>query len=137
MYKQLKNKSKDKKIKAKNKKSNLILFISIVFFLIALFLKINYSSNRPIQPFGITILKVMSNSMSPVIEKGNKIIIKKQNEYEIGDIITYINNDGNLITHRIIEKYEDGFITKGDNNNTEDKEKVKKNQILGKIIHFW
>ena len=79
----------------------------------------------------------MSNSMSPVIEKGNKIIIKKQNEYEIGDIITYINNDGNLITHRIIKKYEDGFITKGDNNNTEDKEKVRKNQVLGKIIHFW
>ena len=137
MYKQLKNKSKDKKIKAKNKKSNLILFISIVFFLITLFLKINSSGNKPIQPFGITILKVMSNSMSPVIEKGNKIIIKKQNEYEIGDIITYINNDGNLITHRIIKKYEDGFITKGDNNNTEDKEKVRKNQVLGKIIHFW
>ena len=137
MYKLLKNKSKNKKIKAKNKKSNLILFISIVFFLITLFLKINSSGNKPIQPFGITILKVMSNSMSPVIEKGNKIIIKKQNEYEIGDIITYINNDGNLITHRIIEKYEDGFITKGDNNNTEDKEKVKKNQVLGKIIHFW
>ena len=137
MYKLLKNKSKNQKIKAKNKKSNLILFISIVFFLITLFLKINSSGNKPIQPFGITILKVMSNSMSPVIEKGNKIIIKKQNEYEIGDIITYINNDGNLITHRIIEKYEDGFITKGDNNNTEDKEKVKKNQVLGKIIHFW
>ena len=137
MYKLLKNKSKNKKIKAKNKKSNLILFISIVFFLITLFLKINSSGNKPIQPFGITILKVMSNSMSPVIEKGNKIIIKKQNEYEIGDIITYINNDGNLITHRIIEKYEDGFITKGDNNNTEDKEKVRKNQVLGKIIHFW
>ena len=137
MYKLLKNKSKNKKIKAKNKKSNLILFISIVFFLITLFLKINSSGNKPIQPFGITILKVMSNSMSPVIEKGNKIIIKKQNEYEIGDIITYINNDGNLITHRIIKKYEDGFITKGDNNNTEDKEKVRKNQVLGKIIHFW
>lgn len=137
MYKLLKNKSKNKKIKAKNKKSSLILFISIVFFLITLFLKINSSGNKPIQPFGITILKVMSNSMSPVIEKGNKIIIKKQNEYEIGDIITYINNDGNLITHRIIKKYEDGFITKGDNNNTEDKEKVRKNQVLGKIIHFW
>ena len=137
MYKLLKNKKKNKKIKAKNKKSSLILFISIVFFLITLFLKINSSGNKPIQPFGITILKVMSNSMSPVIEKGNKIIIKKQNEYEIGDIITYINNDGNLITHRIIKKYEDGFITKGDNNNTEDKEKVRKNQVLGKIIHFW
>ena len=96
-----------RKLKPKLKQKlivNLILFISIVFFLITLFLKINYSSNKPMQPFGITTLKVMSNSMNPTIEKGNRIIIKKQKDYVIGDIITYINEDGNLITHRIIEK---------------------------------
>ena len=97
----------------------------------------NCPSNKPIQPFGITILNVMSDSMKPTFEKGDKIVVKKQKDYEVGDIITYIDNDKNLITHRIIEKYEDGFITKGDNNNTEDKEKVRKNQVLGKIIHFW
>ena len=141
MYKgskiKLKTNSKDKKGILKNKekiKTNLILFISIVFFLVALFLKVNYSSNRPMQPFGITILNVMSNSMNPTIKKGDKIIIKKQNEYEIGDIITYMNNDENLITHRIIEKYEDVFITKGDNNNAEDSEKIQKTQVLGKVI---
>lgn len=125
------------KTKNKSKKVNVILVISIVFFLISLFLKMNCPSNKPIQPFGITILNVMSNSMKPTFEKGDKIVVKKQKDYEVGDIITYIDNDKNLITHRIIEKYEDGFITKGDNNNTEDKEKVRKNQVLGKIIHFW
>ena len=126
-----------KKTKNKSKKVNVILVISIVFFLISLFLKMNCPSNKPIQPFGITILNVMSDSMKPTFEKGDKIVVKKQKDYEVGDIITYIDNDKNLITHRIIEKYEDGFITKGDNNNTEDKEKVRKNQVLGKIIHFW
>lgn len=125
------------KTKSKSKKVNVILVISIVFFLISLFLKMNCPSNKPIQPFGITILNVMSDSMKPTFEKGDKIVVKKQKDYEVGDIITYIDNDKNLITHRIIEKYEDGFITKGDNNNTEDKEKVRKNQVLGKIIHFW
>ena len=125
------------KTKNKSKKVNDILVISIVFFLISLFLKMNCPSNKPIQPFGITILNVMSDSMKPTFEKGDKIVVKKQKDYEVGDIITYIDNDKNLITHRIIEKYEDGFITKGDNNNTEDKEKVRKNQVLGKIIHFW
>ncbi len=125
------------KTKNKSKKVNVILVISIVFFLISLFLKMNCPSNKPIQPFGITILNVMSDSMKPTFEKGDKIVVKKQKDYEVGDIITYIDNDKNLITHRIIEKYEDGFITKGDNNNTEDKEKVRKNQVLGKIIHFW
>lgn len=125
------------KTKSKSKKVNVILVMSVVFFLISLFLKMNCPSNKPIQPFGITILNVMSNSMKPTFEKGDKIVVKKQKDYEVGDIITYIDNDKNLITHRIIEKYEDGFITKGDNNNTEDKEKVRKNQVLGKIIHFW
>lgn len=125
------------KTKNKSKKVNVILVISIVFFLISLFLKMNCPSNKPIQPFGITILNVMSDSMKPTFEKGDKIVVKKQKDYEVGDIITYIDNDKNLITHRIIEKYEDGLITKGDNNNTEDKEKVRKNQVLGKIIHFW
>lgn len=125
------------KTKNKSKKVNVILVMSVVFFLISLFLKMNCPSNKPIQPFGITILNVMSNSMKPTFEKGDKIVVKKQKDYEVGDIITYIDNDKNLITHRIIEKYEDGFITKGDNNNTEDKEKVRKNQVLGKIIHFW
>ena len=125
------------KTKNKSKKVNVILVISIVFFLISLFLKMNCPSNKPIQPFGITILNVMSDSMKPTFDKGDKIVVKKQKDYEVGDIITYIDNDKNLITHRIIEKYEDGFITKGDNNNTEDKEKVRKNQVLGKIIHFW
>ncbi len=105
-----------------------------MFFLITLFLKINYSSNKPIQPFGITTLKVMSNSMNPAIEKGNRIIIKKQKDYVIGDIITYINEDGNLITHRIIEKYGNEFITKGDNNNTKDNGQIKIEQIIGKVI---
>ena len=126
-----------RKLKPKLKQKlivNLILFISIVFFLITLFLKINYSSNKPMQPFGITTLKVMSNSMNPTIEKGNRIIIKKQKDYVIGDIITYINEDGNLITHRIIEKYENEFITKGDNNNTEDKGQIKIEQVIGKVI---
>lgn len=125
------------KTKSKSKKVNVILVMSVVFFLISLFLKMNCPSNKPIQPFGITILNVMSDSMKPTFEKGDKIVVKKQKDYEVGDIITYIDNDKNLITHRIIEKYEDGFITKGDNNNTEDKEKVRKNQVLGKIIHFW
>lgn len=117
-------------------KTNIILIISIVFFLVSLFLKINYSSNKPLQPFGITILTVISNSMQPTFEKGDKIIVKKQKNYEVGDIITYIDDNKNLITHRIIEKYEDGYITKGDNNNTEDKEKVRENQILGKVIYY-
>ena len=121
-------------MKYKFKRINIILFISIVFFLVVLCLKMNYSNKKPMQPFGITILNVVSDSMKPTIEKGDKIVVKKQDSYEVGDIITYISNDENLITHRVMKKYGNVFITKGDNNNTEDEERVEQDQIIGKVI---
>ena len=117
----------------KNIKNNLILVISIIFLLIILILKIN-SNENPITPFGITILKVSSNSMMPTFKKGDIIIVKKEKDYEKGDIITYKLENNYLITHRIIEKYEDVFITKGDNNNTKDEKEVKQEDIIGKVI---
>ena len=121
----------------KSKKINIILFMSILFFLIVLFIKIINFDSKPIQPFGITILGVVSNSMNPSIRKGNMIIVKKQNDYEEGDVITYIGSDENLVTHRIVRKYENVFITKGDNNNVEDESEVKKEQIIGKVIYVF
>lgn len=111
--------------------------MSILFFLIVLFIKIINFDSKPIQPFGITILDVVSNSMNPSIRKGNMIIVKKQNDYEEGDVITYIGSDENLVTHRIVRKYENVFITKGDNNNVEDESEVKKEQIIGKVIYVF
>lgn len=120
----------------KKYRSDLFLIISIIFFLTILILKF-FIQEKTIQPFGISILEISSNSMNPTLYKGDKIIIKKQEEYEEGDIITYISKENNCITHRIVKKYENVFITKGDNNNIEDNEQIKKEQILGKVIHIY
>ena len=65
---------------------------------------------------------------------GDIIAIMKKEEYKEDDIITYQVNDSYFITHRIVKKEEDGYVTKGDNNNTADREKVKEKQINGKVI---
>lgn len=120
----------------KSKKSNLILIFSIIFLIFILFLKV-YFSPENIKPFGITILEVSSDSMNPIFNKGDIVIVKKQEAYEIGDIITYYLDENCLITHRIVEKYENGFITKGDDNNVKDKEMVELEQIIGKVIYVF
>lgn len=52
-----------------------------------------------------------------------------------GDIITYIE-DGYPITHRIISKSKDVYVTQGDFNNIPDNG-IKKDKIKGKVIcHF-
>ncbi len=117
----------------KSKKSNLIFILFIIFLILILFLKFCIIKDNT-SLFGITILKVSSNSMFPTIKKDDYIVIKKQKDYEIGDIITFKSKEDCLITHRIIEKYENVFITKGDNNNISDDEQVKMGVILGKVI---
>lgn len=111
-----------------------ILFISILFSIFIIIYLSLFSENINISPFGIQILKIESNSMIPEFKKNDIIIIKKVKEYSIGDIVTFVDESGNFITHRIIEKCENEFYTKGDNNNTKDEKKVTYSQILGKVI---
>ena len=75
--------------------------------------------------------------MMPTFENGDYILIKKQKEYNVGDIITYeVEEQGNkyLVTHRIIEEYENRYITKGDANNTNDEGTIYENVIRGKLF---
>ena len=64
-----------------------------------------------------------TQSMVPVFDKGaNGIRIIPENEkcIELGDIVTYESDNGDLIVHRVIEIGEDEqgtyFVVKGDNN---------------------
>lgn len=87
---------------------------------------------------------IMSNSMHPIYDRGDVVIVEKVNTKNVNnlkkyDIIEY-KLDNTIVAHRIIyvEKHNDGtklYITKGDNNNVADKEKVTSNQING-IVKF-
>ena len=110
----------------------LIILVSIIIISFKIFIKDS-------QPFGITILQVSSNSMVPTFQKGDFIIIKKQEEYSVGDIITYKMTEENIsyyITHRIIKKDGNEYVTKGDANNREDSQKVNTNNIKGRVLFY-
>lgn len=87
---------------------------------------------------------IVSNSMYPIYQRGDVVIIEKVNTKNIKklkkyDIIEY-KLDNIIVAHRIIyiEKHNDGtvlYITKGDNNNIVDKEKVTQKQVNG-IVKF-
>lgn len=84
--------------------------------------------------FPISIFQIQSGSMMPEIKIKEIIIILKSKEYKENEIITYKINNSYFITHRIIAKTDEGYITKGDFNNTEDAKIVTKEQIQGKVI---
>lgn len=83
---------------------------------------------------GYAMLEVVSGSMKPTINVGDMIIINtKDKNYKENDIITYYDNNHNLITHRIIKINDTEIVTKGDNNNTED-EAIYSKEIIGKYV---
>lgn len=76
---------------------------------------------------------VLSGSMEPEFTVNDWLIIHEQESYEVGDIITFIDNDNMLVTHRIIKINDDEIITQGDANNIHDKP-ISNEQIKGKVI---
>lgn len=89
--------------------------------------------------FPIKPIAIATGSMEPELYVGDVAVIQKcnPNDVEEGDIIEYQMN-GYTVIHRVIKKTQQNgqfsFITKGDNNNTEDSEPVTEEQLIGKVI---
>lgn len=79
---------------------------------------------------------VLSGSMEPEFTVNDWLIIHEQESYEVGDIITFIDNDNMLVTHRIIKINDDEIITQGDANNVHD-EPISIEQVKGKVIKIF
>lgn len=82
---------------------------------------------------GYAFLEVISGSMEPTIKVGDLVVINTNDkDIKENDVITYASPNGSLVTHRVTESSSNGFITKGDANNTVDEKIVNKNNIVGK-----
>lgn len=107
-----------------------VLFVLVIMVFINVYsLLSEIISNKGYVNFmGYSYFEVASNSMKKEFKKGNIIIIKLTNKFDVDDIVTYKDSDF-FVTHRVIEKNSDYFIPKGDNNNTDDGKIDNKNVI--------
>lgn len=89
---------------------------------------------------GMLPLIVLTDSMYPEIESGDLIICNtaEAEDIKVNDVISFFDPAGNgtsIVTHRVIEIVEEdgeiSFRTRGDNNNTEDKELVPAENLVG------
>ena len=76
-------------------------------------------------------ITVMGISMNPTLFEGDKVIIKKSNEYIIGDIIVFNYKNEGILIHRLL-KYDGRYFCKGDN--AFRLEDIEYNQIIGKAV---
>lgn len=90
--------------------------------------------SQDIKAVNFRFFLVQSGSMEPVISTGDIILINALSTYQKNDIVTFMESNGRIVTHRIIDKSGDLFITKGDANRIEDNAKTKPQNILGKLV---
>lgn len=83
--------------------------------------------------FGASQYIVTSGSMEPAFSAGDMILVKRQDSYQLGDIVTFREAGGATVTHRIVGRVEGQFITQGDANNMEDPELLAPENIVGKL----
>ena len=115
-------------------------FISILFYLVIAVLGTsllvgwfcNSNLNLPYQTF-----LVQSGSMEPSIMTGDIILIKKTQQVAKNDVITFVDNQDRVVTHRIIDLLDQNgqtvYKTKGDANQSADVDSVETDQIKGKV----
>ena len=112
-----------------------ILLIPIILFNFTLIIKSFINPNKTPDFFGYKSFVIVSGSMEPTIRKQDAIFVKEvpEEEIQVNDIISFTTQEETNVTHRIVEIIEENGIkkyrTKGDNNRTEDKEKITYNQI--------
>lgn len=82
--------------------------------------------------FGVSTAVVITGSMEPAVSVNDMVVIHEQESYEPGDIVSY-QSGSMLVTHRIAEATENGYITKGDANNTDDGE-IAREAVVGKVV---
>lgn len=124
--------------------ANIISTVVLVFsILITIFVITSMKSNSGVAHiFGYSVLSVKSDSMKPVFQEHDLILIrvtKDTERFDEGDIVSFLayDNAGKRFvnTHRIVKvdrgDTRDRYTTRGDNAVEEDRKKLYSSSIIG------
>ena len=106
------------------------IFIKIIYVFLLIYLIIFIP-----KLFGYNPLVVISGSMEPTLKVGGLLYYEEIdiNDFKEKDILVYELKD-HIISHRVVEHLDNGFITKGDANQTKDMNPVNYNNYMGKVV---
>lgn len=114
-----------------------VILIPMLVVNLSIMFQAKKNANEVPSVFGYKPFMVLSGSMETEIRRGDLIITKTVNpeNLKIDDVIAFRDAQGTITTHRIIdivvENNETFFITKGDNNNVQDRNLVEYSDVEG------
>ena len=115
-----------------------LIFLAVIFTSVFIQTKVNPDKIPSI--FGYKPFIVLSGSMETEIFKGDLAIVKNvdPNTLKENDIIAFRDEDKYVVTHRIVDvtlkNGKTSFITKGDNNSSNDSGTVSLEKVEGKYV---
>ena len=118
----------------------LLILIPILIVNIHIMVQANNDKDKVPNIFGYKPFIVLSGSMETKIRIGDLIITKiiDPNSLKVDDVIAFRDEENTVTTHRIIDIIDkDGttyFVTKGDNNSSQDRYLVKYKDVEGIYI---
>lgn len=92
--------------------------------------------------FKYYVLAIGSDSMAKAINKGDVVLVEKVKPSDMyslksGEVLVYKHNDVTIV-HRIVKAFSENgnyyFITKGDNNNSNDNFTISQDMVVGRAI---
>ena len=120
-----------------------IVLVLIIVLLLLYIVRVRFmANNNQLGEVRMNFYTILTQSMYPTIKAGDVVITYKEDtgSYRSGDVITFVSraNGGITVTHRVLDVYLNNgnysYKTKGDNNNTEDREFVDDSDVLGKVV---
>lgn len=124
------------KVSKNNINISKVLNLTVIGLFIILALNIlTTKSDKLFEIIGYRSYTILSGSMEPEFYPGDIVITqhKIKTDIKLGDVVTFRDDEGVIITHRIIDEVDGGYITQGDNNNVKDKGVLKEDDIIGKV----
>lgn len=123
---------------------NLLTYVmmAVLIFLAVTVVATKASGGEP-EILGYQLKTVLSGSMEPEFNTGSIIAVEPGGDmtrFQSGDVITFVEEDGKLITHRVIEVVNSGehvmYRTKGDNNASPDSSLVLSDNVVAQYTGF-
>lgn len=114
-----------------------LILVPILIMNLSILFQANTDADKVPSVFGYKPFIVLSGSMETDIKVGDLILTKTVDPttLTVGDVVAFRDAAGTITTHRIIEMvdchHDTCFITKGDNNSSQDQQLVELSDVEG------